>query len=121
METIENSRQSATIPILTYPSIFIKDNLTSWETFEEQTKECHRQLDLADTEFASIKKVFDLDSNKSVYETHKATGASFRSTIEALFKLVNDANNTIQCKYFGIFHYIQYVNAQHLKNRTSYK
>ena len=80
-------------------SVSIKDNLTSWETFEEQTKECHRQLDLADTEFASIKKVFDLDTNKSVYETHKATGASFRSTIEALFKLVNDSNNTIQCKY----------------------
>merc|ERR1712088_1216540 len=74
----------------------LTDNLTSWETFHDQTKECHTQLDLADKELASIKKVFDLERNISVYETHKKTGASFRSTIEGLFDSVNQANNTIQ-------------------------
>ena len=72
--------------------------MTSWETFAEQTKECHNQLDYADKEFASIKKVFDLNTNISTYETHKKTGAAFRATIEGLFKAVNDANNTVQCK-----------------------
>ena len=79
---------------------FIADNLTSWETFHEQTKECHTQLDLADKELASIKKVFDLERNISVYETHKKTGAAFRTNIEGLFNMVNDANNCVQSKYF---------------------
>merc|ERR1711981_979408 len=74
----------------------LTDNLTSWETFGEQTKECHRQLDLADQEYSSIKKVFDLSTNISTYETHKKTGASFSSTIDALFNSVNNANNTVQ-------------------------
>ena len=78
----------------------IADNLTSWETFHEQTKECHTQLDLADKELASIKKVFDLERNISVYETHKKTGAAFRTNIEGLFNMVNDANNCVQSKYF---------------------
>ena len=72
--------------------------MSSWETFHEQTKESHRQLDLADEELASIKKVFDLSKNISTYETHKKTGAAFRATIEGLFNSVNEANNTIQCK-----------------------
>ena len=38
------------------------DNLSSWETFETQKVECHRQLDVADKDFASIKKIFDLKS-----------------------------------------------------------
>merc|ERR1712038_2187740 len=74
----------------------LTDNLTSWETFHEQTKECHTQLDLADKELASIKKVFDLERNISVYETHKKTGAAFRTNIEGLFNMVNDANNCVQ-------------------------
>ena len=78
---------------------YFSDNMSSWETFHEQTKESHAQLDLADQELASIKKVFDLNTNISTYETHKKTGAAFRSTIEALFDSVNTANNTIQCKY----------------------
>ena len=36
------------------------DNLSSWETFETQRVECHRLLDVADKDFASIKKIFDL-------------------------------------------------------------
>merc|ERR1712241_817102 len=74
----------------------LTDNLTSWETFAEQTKECHNQLDLADKEYQSIKKVFDLNTNISTYETHKKTGATFLSTIETLFNAVNNANNTVQ-------------------------
>merc|ERR1711997_827590 len=74
----------------------LTDNMSSWETFHEQTKESHRQLDLADEELASIKKVFDLSKNIATYETHKKTGATFRSTIEGLFNSVNNANNTIQ-------------------------
>jgi len=74
----------------------LTDNLTSWETFGDQTKECHKQLDLADQEFVSIKKVFDLNTMVSTYETHKKTGASMRATIEGLFNTVNDANNCIQ-------------------------
>merc|ERR1711981_60864 len=74
----------------------LTDNLTSWETFGNQTKECHTQLDLADQEYSSIKKVFDLSTNISTYETHKKTGASFSSTIDALFNSVNNANNTVQ-------------------------
>ena len=73
--------------------------MSSWDTFHEQTKESHKQLDLADEELASIKKVFDLSKNIATYETHKKTGASFRSTIEGLFDSVNQANNTIQCKF----------------------
>ena len=72
--------------------------MTSWETFADQTKECHKQLDLADQEFGSIKKVFDLNTNISTYETHKKTGASMRNTIEGLFNSVNDANNCVQRK-----------------------
>merc|ERR1712088_574940 len=74
----------------------LTDNLTSWETFHDQTKECHTQLDLADKELASTKKVFDLERNISVYETHKKTGAAFRTNIEGLFNMVNDANNCVQ-------------------------
>ena len=36
------------------------DNMSSWETFETQKVECHRQLDVADKDYASIKKIFDL-------------------------------------------------------------
>ena len=39
---------------------FFADNLSSWETFETQRVECHRLLDVADKDFASIKKIFDL-------------------------------------------------------------
>merc|ERR1711963_469314 len=74
----------------------LTDNMSSWETFHEQTKESHRQLDLADEELASINKVFDLIKNIATYETHKKTGATFRATIEGLFNSVNEANNTIQ-------------------------
>ena len=86
--------------VVIYSKTFIADNLTSWETFHDQTKECHTQLDLADKELASIKKVFDLERNISVYETHKKTGAAFRTNIEGLFNMVNDANNCVQSKYF---------------------
>ena len=72
------------------------DNLTSWETFEAQTVECHRQLDNADQEFTSIKKIFDLSNGPSDYNNRKVTAANFRTTIEGLFNAVNDCNNIIQ-------------------------
>ena len=72
------------------------DNLLSWETFEAQTVEVHKQLDLADQEHASIKKIFDLANGPADYNTRMKTAANFRSVIEGLFNAVNDCNNIIQ-------------------------
>ena len=68
----------------------------SWETFEAQTVEVHKQLDLADQEHASIKKIFDLANGPADYNTRMKTAANFRSVIEGLFNAVNDCNNIIQ-------------------------
>ena len=74
----------------------LTDNLTSWEQFEAQTVECHKQLDSADSEFTSIKKIFDLTSGPNDYNTRLNTAATFRKTIEGLYNNIDECNNTIQ-------------------------
>jgi len=72
------------------------DNLTSWETFEEQKVECHKQLDAADAEFEQIKKIFDLKDGPDDYNTRMKTAANFRKTIEEIFSNTSGANDCLQ-------------------------
>merc|ERR1712123_369552 len=74
----------------------LADNLSSWETFEDQKVENHKQLDLADAEFDSIKKVFDLKAGPADYETRMKTAANFRKGIEDVFNTVSGANDCLQ-------------------------
>jgi len=74
----------------------LADNLSSWETFEEQKVENHKQLDLADAEFESIKKIFDLKAGPADYETRMKTAASFRKGITDIFDTVSGANDCLQ-------------------------
>jgi len=74
----------------------LADNLSSWETFEDQKVENHKQLDLADAEFDSIKKVFDLKAGPADYETRMKTAANFRKGIEDIFNTVSGANDCLQ-------------------------
>merc|ERR1712018_1118236 len=60
----------------------LTDNLKSWDAFETMTVEAHKQLDLADAECKSIKKIFDLGSSGSDYEARKKTASNYRKTIE---------------------------------------
>merc|ERR1712130_223452 len=46
----------------------LADNLASWETFENEKVENHKQLDLCDAEFDNIKKIFDLKAGPTDYE-----------------------------------------------------
>ena len=72
------------------------DNMNSWETFENQKAECHKQLDAADAEFEAIKKIFDLKMGPSDYSMRMKTASIFRSTIEELYTIVNGANDCLQ-------------------------
>jgi len=72
------------------------DNMNSWETFEEQKVECHKQLDGADAEFEAIKKIFDLKAGPEDYATRMKTAAGFRKTIEDIFKNTSGANDCLQ-------------------------
>jgi len=72
------------------------DNMNSWETFEEQKVECHKQLDLADAEFEAIKKIFDLKAGPEDYATRMKTAANFRKTIEDIFNKTSGANDCLQ-------------------------
>jgi len=72
------------------------DNMNSWETFEEQKVECHKQLDLADAEFEAIKKIFDLKAGPEDYATRMKTAANFRKTIEDIFSKTSGANDCLQ-------------------------
>ena len=74
------------------------DNLNSWDAFETNTVEAHRQLDLADTELKSIKKIFDLNSSGDDYQARMKTAANFRNLIENLFNTVSKSNDIIQGK-----------------------
>merc|ERR1719334_2903261 len=74
----------------------LADNLSSWETFEEQKVENHKQLDLADAEFEAIKKIFDLKGGPADYNMRMKTAATFRSTIEELFNITSGANDCLQ-------------------------
>ena len=75
---------------------YFTDNLKSWDTFETMTVDAHQQLDQADKEFKSIKKIFDLSSSGSDYTARMKTAASFRATIEDVVGTVVNANNIIQ-------------------------
>ena len=72
------------------------DNMNSWETFEEQKVECHKQLDAADTEFDAIKKIFDLKAGPEDYAIRVKTAANFRKTIEDIFNKTSGANDCLQ-------------------------
>jgi len=72
------------------------DNMNSWETFEEQKVECHKQLDAADAEFEAIKKIFDLKAGPEDYATRMKTAANFRKTIEDIFNKTSGANDCLQ-------------------------
>jgi len=72
------------------------DNMNSWETFEEQKVECHKQLDAADAEFEAIKKIFDLKAGPEDYAIRMKTAANFRKTIEDIFNKTSGANDCLQ-------------------------
>merc|ERR1719370_1966618 len=74
----------------------LADNLASWETFENEKVENHKQLDLADAEFDNIKKIFDLKAGPTDYEMRMKTAANFRKGIEGLFDTVSGANDCLQ-------------------------
>eukprot|EP00092_Neocalanus_flemingeri_P001577 GFUD01001682.1.p1 GENE.GFUD01001682.1~~GFUD01001682.1.p1 ORF type:complete len:640 (+),score=215.17 GFUD01001682.1:51-1970(+) len=74
----------------------LADNLASWETFEEQKVENHKQLDLADAEFENIKKIFDLKAGPADYELRMKTAANFRKGIQDIFNTVSGANDCLQ-------------------------
>jgi len=74
----------------------LADNLSSWETFENEKVECHKQLDLADAEFENIKKIFDLKAGPADYEMRMKTAANFRKGIEGIFDTVSGANDCLQ-------------------------
>merc|ERR1719270_663634 len=74
----------------------LADNLASWETFENEKVETHKQLDLADAEFENIKKIFDLKAGPADYEMRMKTAANFRKGIEDIFNTVSGANDCLQ-------------------------
>jgi len=74
----------------------LADNLSSWETFEEQKVENHKQLDLADAEFENIKKIFDLKAGPADYDMRMKTAANFRKGIEDIYNTVSGANDCLQ-------------------------
>lgn len=74
----------------------LHDNMNSWETFEEQKVECHKQLDGADAEFELIKKIFDLKAGPEDHITRMKTAANFRKTIEDIFNRTSGANDCLQ-------------------------
>ena len=74
----------------------LTDNFASWETFETEKVENHKQLDLADAEFENIKKIFDLKAGPTDYEMRMKTAANFRKGIEGLFDTVSGANDCLQ-------------------------
>merc|ERR1712032_689657 len=74
----------------------LADNFSSWETFETEKVENHKQLDLADAEFENIKKIFDLKAGPTDYEMRMKTAANFRKGIEGLFDTVSGANDCLQ-------------------------
>ena len=82
--------------VILFLQTYATDNLKSWDTFETMTVDAHQQLDQADKEFKSIKKIFDLSSSGSDYEARMKTAANFRKTIEEVVNTVVNANNIIQ-------------------------
>ena len=74
----------------------LADNFASWETFETEKVENHKQLDLADAEFENIKKIFDLKAGPTDYDMRMKTAANFRKGIEGIYDTVSGANDCLQ-------------------------
>merc|ERR1711881_515158 len=74
----------------------LADNFASWETFETEKVENHKQLDLADAEFENIKKIFDLKAGPADYDMRMKTAANFRKGIEGIYETVSGANDCLQ-------------------------
>ena len=74
----------------------LADNFSSWEVFETQKVENHKQLDAADAEYENIKKIFDLVAGPSDYNMRMKTAENFRNTIGEVFKTVSGANDCLQ-------------------------
>jgi len=72
------------------------DNMNSWEVFEDKKVECHKQLDGADSEFDSIKKIFDLKGGPSDYNMRIKTAGMYRSNIEEIYSTGSGANDCLQ-------------------------
>ena len=53
-------------------TFIILDNFNSWELFEQQKVDCHRQLDTSDGDFTSVKKIFDLRAGPEDFKARKA-------------------------------------------------
>ena len=60
--------------------------------FETQKVENHKQLDLADAEHDSIKKIFDLIAGPSDYNMRMKTAENFKSQITEIY---NSSHNII--------------------------
>jgi len=74
----------------------LTDNFNSWDVFETQKVENHKQLDLADAEFENIKKIFDLRAGPSDYNMRMKTAENFRKLIGDIFSTVSGANDCLQ-------------------------
>jgi len=74
----------------------LSDNFNSWDVFETQKVENHKQLDLADAEYENIKKIFDLTAGPSDYNTRMKTAENFKKQIEDIFNTVSGANDCLQ-------------------------
>ena len=74
----------------------LTDNLSSWEIFETQKVDCHKQLDAADAEYEHIKKIFDLTAGPEDHKMRMKTAANFRKTIEEVYNTVKNANDCLQ-------------------------
>ncbi|TRY72301.1 hypothetical protein TCAL_11269 [Tigriopus californicus] len=74
----------------------LSDNFNSWESFEQQKVECHKMLDAADKEFASIKKVFDLKTGPADFRRRKALADNCKQAIDNLYTTVFSCNDCIQ-------------------------
>merc|ERR1712123_125548 len=72
------------------------DNMNSWEVFEDKRVECHKQLDGADSEFDSIKKIFDLKGGPSDYNMRIKTSSMYRRNIEEIYSTGSGANDCLQ-------------------------
>ena len=74
----------------------LADNFSSWEVFETQKVENHKQLDLADAEHDSIKKIFDLIAGPSDYNMRMKTAENFKNQITEIYNTVSGANDILQ-------------------------
>jgi len=74
----------------------LRDNLASWERFETKRNDLADKLAVGDRELADIKKVYDLAAGEADHKNRLKTAVDIRKNIEGVFKIVDDANTTIQ-------------------------